>query len=115
LVKNVPVVIVNVYSSYNIKDKICLWEELAKLRENKACKSWCILGDFNAIRKKEERRGVCYGRSDSREISSFNNFIEGLELLDIPCLGRKYTWYRPNEKAKSRINRFLVSNEWLQT
>jgi len=54
--KNIPVVILNVYLSCNIKDKISLWMELEKLRENETCKSWCILGDFNTIKKKEERR-----------------------------------------------------------
>lgn len=30
----------------------------------------------------------------------------------VPCVGRKYTWYRPNGKAKSRLDRFLVSADW---
>ena len=29
-------------------------------------------------------------------------------------MGRKYTWYRPNGKANSRIDRFLNSFEWFQ-
>ncbi|XP_068491904.1 uncharacterized protein [Phaseolus vulgaris] len=37
-----------------------------------------------------------------------------MELVDIPCIGRKYTWYRPNGKAKSRLDRFLITFEWLQ-
>ena len=36
------------------------------------------------------------------------------EMVDIPCIGRKYTWYRPNGKAKSRLDRFLTTFEWLQ-
>jgi len=28
-------------------------------------------------------------------------------------LGRKFTWYKPNGLIKSRIDRFLVSREWL--
>ena len=54
-------------------------------------------------------------RKSVEEISGFNNFIEGMKLLDIPCVGRKYTWYTPNGKTKSRIDRFLVPNQWLQT
>ena len=34
--------------------------------------------------------------------------------MDIPCIGRKFTWYRPNGKAKSRLDRVLTSLEWLQ-
>ncbi|XP_068500940.1 uncharacterized protein [Phaseolus vulgaris] len=35
-------------------------------------------------------------------------------MVDIPCIGRKYTWYRPNGKAKSRLDIFLTTFEWLQ-
>ena len=37
-----------------------------------------------------------------------------MKMVDIPCIGRKYTWYRPNGKAKSRLDRFLITFEWLQ-
>ncbi|XP_068479069.1 uncharacterized protein [Phaseolus vulgaris] len=37
-----------------------------------------------------------------------------MEMVDIPCIGRKYTWYRPNGKAKSRLDKFFMSFEWLQ-
>ena len=43
----------------------------------------------------------------------FNEWIADLEVDDVPWLGRKYTWYRPNETAKSRLDRILVSDEWL--
>jgi len=29
-------------------------------------------------------------------------------------IGRKFTWYKPNESVKSRIDRVLVSKEWLE-
>lgn len=35
-----------------------------------------------------------------------------MELIDLPMAGRKYTWYRPNGQAR-RIDRFLVSSDWL--
>jgi len=74
------------------------------------------LGDFNSIRNERERRGINSpnGNGNKRELQGFNNFIDNMELVDIPCIGRKYTWYRPNGKAKSRLGRFLVSFEWLQ-
>ena len=48
----------------------------------------------------------------SKEISEFNNFIEQSNLLDIPMIGRKFIWYKPNEFVKSIIDRVLVSKEW---
>ncbi|XP_057432140.1 uncharacterized protein LOC130724887 [Lotus japonicus] len=35
-----------------------------------------------------------------------------MDLLDIPLAGRKFTWQRLNNRARSRIDRFLVSSEW---
>jgi len=34
--------------------------------------------------------------------------------MDIPMVGRKFTWYKPNGSAKSRIDRVLVSKEWME-
>ena len=33
----------------------------------------------------------------------------------VPWLGKKFTWYRPNGASRSRLDRFLVSHEWLAT
>ena len=111
---NIHVVIVNVYSSCNLQEKMQMWDELKVVRLREACNSWCILGDFNSIRKEGERRGVNCGRSNKREIQGFNNFIESMKVVDMPNINRKYTWYKPNGKTKSRLDRFLTSFEWLQ-
>jgi len=34
-------------------------------------------------------------------------------MKDIPLVGRKFTWYRLNGSARSRLDRALVSDEWL--
>jgi len=47
----------NVYSSCNINDKIEMWDEIIKIKLAKDCKQWCILGDFNDVRKPNERKG----------------------------------------------------------
>jgi len=62
---------------------------------------------------KEERKSLVSTSDYSRESREFNNFIERSELLDIPMVGRKFTWYKPNGTVKSRIDRVLVSKEWL--
>nr|KYP35045.1 hypothetical protein KK1_043940 [Cajanus cajan] len=43
----------------------------------------------------------------------YNQFIEDVELIDLPLGGSKYTWFRPNGITATRIDRFLVSHEWL--
>lgn len=73
---------------------------------------WCVLGDFNSIKSTEERKGVvCHHRSG--EIELFCNFIEMCGLIDLPLIGRKFTWYKPDGRAMSRLDRFLISEEWL--
>lgn len=47
------------------------------------------------------------------ESLDFNDFIDGMEILDIPLIGRKYTWMRPNGQQMSRLDRTMVSSEWL--
>ena len=34
-------------------------------------------------------------------------------MVDIPLVGRKFTWFKPNGLVKSRIDRVSVSKEWL--
>lgn len=67
-------------------------------------------GDFNAIRNKSERSN-CVGLL--RGSKDFLNFIEKCNLVDLPLLGRKFTWHGLNNK-KSRLDRFLVDEVWLE-
>jgi len=50
----------------------------------------------------------------SKENWEFNNFIERSELLDIPMIGRKFTWYKSDGSVKSRIDRVMISKDWLK-
>jgi len=35
-------------------------------------------------------------------------------MEDLPFVGKKFTWYRADGSAKSRLDRILVSEEWIQ-
>jgi len=61
-----------------------------------------------------ERKGISIRNSQENEIKNFNYFIENNFLLELPSVGRKYTWYKANGSAKSILDRVLVSEEWLQ-
>lgn len=68
--------------------------------------------DFNEIRFRAERRG-CIRRD--REMQDFNNLVDQLGMLDIPMLGRSYTWCNSMEGERwSRIDRFLLNPIWLE-
>lgn len=60
----------------------------------------------------DERRGVS-SQVTRNEIDEFKAFIADMELFNPPLLGRKYTWYKADGSAMSRLDRFLVSEEWI--
>ncbi|GLT35233.1 hypothetical protein SLA2020_097020 [Shorea laevis] len=79
---------------------------------------WLIAGDFNAIRGLEERRGKTRESSNMRE---FEEFIVTTSLVDVKLMNRRYTWYKLDGTARSRLDRFLLSTkmsnmggEWIQ-
>jgi len=90
-----------------------MWGEINGFRSNQLSKAWCVIGDFNLVRQ-EERKSMISVTGYSREIKGFKKFIEKFELVDIPLVGRKFTWYKPNGLVKSRIDKVLVSKEWLE-
>ena len=106
--------IVNVYSKCDLPTKKRLWERLVELRRTMGEGAWCILGDFNSVCCSEERRGVNeeVGSSQREEILLFNNFVRDVELEDLNLLGRRFTWYHPNRRAMSRIDRVFIFEEW---
>jgi len=105
--------VVNVYAACTLKEKKILWEELSKCKENSQIGMWCFCGDFNAIRRRVERQRT--NRGDFiKEMKEFNGFIETNLLMDLPIVGKKFTWFKSNGTTKSRIDRALVTEEWLQ-
>ncbi|XP_058740918.1 uncharacterized protein LOC131613249 [Vicia villosa] len=108
-VKNIFFYVINVYSSCDIVKKTILWRKLLELKELFDDGEWIIGGDFNAIKESCERkgRGVV---SNSNEIKEFADFIERFRLVDLPCKGKKFTWYSGNGISMSRIDRLLVSS-----
>ncbi|KAL8519917.1 hypothetical protein ACS0TY_010740 [Phlomoides rotata] len=46
-------------------------------------------------------------------MEEFDKFIRDSNLIDLPLSGRSYTWYRPDGSCKSRLDRFLLNEEWV--
>lgn len=90
-----------------------LWESIRQLKSLGPAGLWCFLGDFNNIRHPSERVGVSHRGGEDSSINEFNDWIVDLEVVEIPSVGRKFTWFKPNGIAKSKLDRFLVSHEWL--
>ncbi|GKV50980.1 hypothetical protein SLEP1_g57658 [Rubroshorea leprosula] len=103
--------LINVYGPNDRQKKASLWEELRKMvTEKEGC--WLIAGDFNAVRGLEERRGRS---GESPDMKDFDEFIVTTDLVDVKLSNRKYTWYKPDGTARSRLDRFLLSTEMSNT
>ncbi|KAL2560106.1 hypothetical protein AAZV13_20G003100 [Glycine max] len=110
---NQKLMIVNVYAPCDLVGKKALWDELRQLKASNPSGMWCFLGDFNSIRSSQERISLSQRRADPYDISAFNQWIADMELQEIKCSGNSFTWIRPNGCVKSRLDRFLVSQNWL--
>jgi len=106
-------VVVNVYAPCILSEKVSLWEELFKIRYAHQNLSWCFCSDFNAVRCVNERKGTRVRGSQKSEINDFNSFIERKFLLEIPIVGKKYTWFKSNGSAKSTLDRVLLYEDWI--
>lgn len=76
---------------------------------------WIIGGDFNAIKHHSERKG----RSSidyTTELNAIVDFIDDINLIDVPCKGKRFSWYSGDWLSMSRLDRFLVAdsivNKW---
>ncbi|GKU89139.1 hypothetical protein SLEP1_g3321 [Rubroshorea leprosula] len=89
--------------------KRALWQEL-KLLVLGTKGNWCLVGDFNAVKSRQERGE---GKGSLTEMREFEDFIRDSNLVDLALRGRRYTWYQVNGASMSRIDRFLLSEDWL--
>ncbi|XP_071727288.1 uncharacterized protein [Rutidosis leptorrhynchoides] len=71
---------------------------------------WVIFGDFNEVRFANERKNTIF---IERRAELFNDFIKKNNLLDIPLGGRIYTRISNNGVQFSKLDRFLVSENFI--
>ncbi|CAJ2642053.1 unnamed protein product [Trifolium pratense] len=104
----------NVYAPCDDGAMQGLWESLSARINMTGRERVCICGDFNAVRQPDERRSS-RGSQRSADIVPFNHFIDANNLIDLPLIGRKFTWFKGDGLAMSRLDRFLLSEEWCLT
>lgn len=66
-------------------------------------------GDFNVVRNRSERSN-CMGLLNG--LKDFGRFIDKCKLVDLPLMGKNFTWYGSDNK--SRLDRFFMDEEWLE-
>ncbi|XP_022041331.1 uncharacterized protein LOC110943908 [Helianthus annuus] len=106
--------ILNVYAPQNVVAKRDLWVKLKTVMNNNQG-LWVVLGDFNVVRRPEDRRN---SRFNHMAASDFNLFIDEVDLHEYCMRGNKFTYAVVVEGVVklSKIDRVLVSqkkfNRW---
>ncbi|XP_071687140.1 uncharacterized protein [Rutidosis leptorrhynchoides] len=103
-------IIVNVYGPHTDDLKKKMWDDLRDVMSYDNA-MWVILGDFNEVRSKSERKNTIFLEHRAKR---FNSFIKDSNLIDIPLGGRNYTRISTNGVEFSKLDRFLVSEIFLQ-
>lgn len=104
--------VINIYAPCFLKEKMQFWDRLHIVLLNCSDNCICVVGDFNSIRREGERVGR-RENNNRRDIAVFDSFIGGKGLIDLPLTGRNFTCYKLDGSCKSRIDRFLINDEWL--
>ena len=107
------VVVVNIYAPCDIVGKRQLWQNLSRRKMQSQDNCWCLVGNFNCIRHPSERMGSNRSNSDTNIVSEFNDWLVVIEVDDIPCAGKPFTWVRPNGSCKSKLDRVVVTDGWV--
>ena len=73
-------------------------------------KDWLIVGDFNLIRRPEDRNR---DGADVNEMFLFNEAIDKLGLIELPLHGRLFTWTNKHfPPLLERLDWFFTSASW---
>ncbi|GKV04879.1 hypothetical protein SLEP1_g16976 [Rubroshorea leprosula] len=98
----------NVYGPCNVTGRAKLCNDISGHISCRTCIS-CIGGDFNCVRGVYERKGKMISHPGTDD---FNQFIDTNGLVDLPLSNRKFTWYKSDGSAQSRLDRFLLSENF---
>lgn len=68
---------------------------------------WCVGGDFNFVVSNKERKFSLLVNMPY-EMSLFSEFIEEVNLLDLPYKGNYFSWYNGNGKSMGRLDHLFT-------
>ncbi|KAM0029767.1 putative RNA-directed DNA polymerase [Helianthus debilis subsp. tardiflorus] len=101
--------VVNVYAQNDPGERRILWADLIQLK-NSFGGMWVFLGDFNEVRRQEERLNSEFVAVNAQY---FNQFITQADLVEYQMGGRKFTYRSDNGDKMSKLDRFLVSRDFM--
>lgn len=106
---NEKLIFVNVYGPHNPHEKSALWSKLLQ-HKNSISGIWVVFGDFNDVRRPEERLNSTFC---PRNATRFNNFIQMAGLQDFNMGGCRFTYFCHDGAKLSKLDRFLVCSNFL--
>nr|XP_009596491.1 uncharacterized protein LOC104092571 [Nicotiana tomentosiformis]XP_016432332.1 PREDICTED: uncharacterized protein LOC107758988 [Nicotiana tabacum] len=83
-----------VYAPNCIRERREVWWEIGGTR-SLFTGPWVVAGDFNTVRFPSEKRNCS---RITKTMTEFSNFIEDMDLVDLPLEGGIYTWARGNSQ-----------------
>lgn len=101
--------LIGVYGPQSDRATIIFLNELKGLRLINEL-PWIVMGDFNLFRSTNDTTS---GSINLGTMKEFNNTIELLELLEIPLVGRNYTWSSKRlTPTFLKLDWVLISSHW---
>jgi exonuclease III len=98
-----------VYGPQGDDEKVLFLQELRNIRA--LCNGpWLLGGDFNLIYQAADKNNA---NIDRAMMGRFRHFLDNNDLMEIPLLGRKYTW--SNERRSPtlvRLDRAFCCGDW---
>lgn len=108
-----PWTLICIYGDASHRYNRALWDRLKEIIRLEG--SVCIIGDFNAIAKEDEK----YGGNQNLDSNGrgFRKFLFDGGLMDLGFRGPAYTWTNGQYTSTpifSRLDRVVVTAKWLQ-
>ncbi|WMV11477.1 hypothetical protein MTR67_004862 [Solanum verrucosum] len=99
----------SVYAPNSRDEREEVWGELGAVR-SLFSGPWVVAGDFNVVRYPSEKKNC---KRLNKAMEDFSDFIEDMELQDLPLEGGSFTWRKGDRQdIAARLDRFLISEEW---
>lgn len=102
-----------VYGCNMREERYGLWRDLRTSFNAVVDRPWILLGDFNIVRKPEERRGA--NPVDRAEMEDFNQCLSDIQVQGMNYKVFAYTWdSKRSDNMLSRIDIVLQNDGWSQ-
>nr|GEX23007.1 ribonuclease H-like domain-containing protein [Tanacetum cinerariifolium] len=102
---------INIYAPQESSAKFSLWNKIAVFMQHQDGK-FILFGDMNIVRHENERFGYIIS---NYEAGQFNSFIHSSGLINLSIGGCYYTWMNKAGTKLSKLDRFLIFEDILDT